>query len=112
VVIVHGWYTQRDEAMTRSSHYDILRYRTEEELKGIWGPKYRQRISGTQKNEMRRQQGVGLPWPGTEYLGERKEVKDLEDLNGSNEKKIMEMEMTKEDEADTFGSPPAYSEKL
>ncbi|KAF8907699.1 hypothetical protein CPB84DRAFT_1768576 [Gymnopilus junonius] len=96
--------------MTRASHYDILRYRTEEELRARYGARYRQRISGTQKNEMRRQQGVGLPWHGTERLGERKDVEEEKDLN---EKKTIGMGMmTKEDEANTFGSPPPYSEKL
>ncbi|KAJ3506450.1 hypothetical protein NMY22_g17246 [Coprinellus aureogranulatus] len=52
--------TQRDEAMTRASHYDILRYRTEEECRVLYGVKYRKRVSGTEKNELRRKSGMGL----------------------------------------------------
>lgn len=55
-------HTQRDETMTRASHYDILRYRTEEECRVLYGIKYRVRISGTEKNEQRRMQGLGLVW--------------------------------------------------
>ncbi|KAJ3518302.1 hypothetical protein NMY22_g13746 [Coprinellus aureogranulatus] len=52
--------TQRDEAMTRASHYDILQYRTEEECRVLYGVKYRKRVSGTEKNELRRKSGMGL----------------------------------------------------
>ena len=60
VVVVKGGHTERDEAMTRASHYDILRYRTEEECQAFYGPTYRKRISGTEKNELRRKAGLGL----------------------------------------------------
>ncbi|KDR68776.1 hypothetical protein GALMADRAFT_78069 [Galerina marginata CBS 339.88] len=63
LVIVKGSHTERDEAMTRASHYDILRYRTEEECRALYGASYRPRISGTQKNEIRRNAGIGLVWP-------------------------------------------------
>lgn len=66
VVMVEGGHTQRDEAMTRASHYDILRYRTEEECRALYGPRYRKRISGTEKNELRRKAGLGLVMPPTE----------------------------------------------
>ena len=63
VVVVKGGHTERDEAMTRASHYDILRYRTEEECQALYGPTYRKRISGTEKNELRRKAGLGLVIP-------------------------------------------------
>jgi hypothetical protein len=66
VVTVEGGHTERDKAMTRASHYDILRYRTEEECRAFYGPRYRKRISGTEKNELRRKAGLGLVMPPTE----------------------------------------------
>ncbi|KAF8972478.1 hypothetical protein BDZ97DRAFT_1752386 [Flammula alnicola] len=63
VVVVKGDHTQRDEAMTRASHYDILRYRTEEECRALYGASYRTRVSGTEKNEVRRKSGIGLVLP-------------------------------------------------
>ncbi|KJA20859.1 hypothetical protein HYPSUDRAFT_42679 [Hypholoma sublateritium FD-334 SS-4] len=63
VMIVKGGHTERDEAMTRGSHYDILRYRTEEECRAVFGNLYRKRVSGTEKNELRRKSGVGLILP-------------------------------------------------
>jgi len=65
VVVVKGGHTQRDEAMTRASHYDILRYRTEEECQALYGAAYRKRVSGTEKNELRRKAGIGLVMPPT-----------------------------------------------
>jgi hypothetical protein len=59
-VVIPGGHTERDEAMTRGSHYDILRYRTEEECRALYGDRYRKRVSGTEKNEIRRMNGVGL----------------------------------------------------
>jgi len=63
VVMVKGGHDQRDEAMTRASHYDILRYRTEQECRALYGAAYRKRISGTEKNELRRKAGLGLVMP-------------------------------------------------
>lgn len=63
VMIVKGGHTERDEAMTRGSHYDILRYRTEEECRTVFGNVYRKRVSGTEKNELRRKSGIGLILP-------------------------------------------------
>lgn len=57
-------HTERDVAMTRASHYDILRYRTEAECWVLYGDAYRKRVSGTEKNELRRQQGIGMVWSG------------------------------------------------
>lgn len=56
-------HTDRDEACTKASHYDILHYRTVDECKALYGAKFRSRISGTEKNEIRRAEGVGLKWP-------------------------------------------------
>jgi len=47
-------HTQRDEAMTKESDYDILRYLTREECIELYGDKYRERVSGTELNERRR----------------------------------------------------------
>ncbi|KAJ7582571.1 hypothetical protein C8J56DRAFT_1167656 [Mycena floridula] len=55
-------HTERDESLTRHSHYDILRYRTDVEALAFYGSKYRPRISGTHKNELRRKTGIGLEW--------------------------------------------------
>ena len=63
VVMVEGGHTERDEAMTRASHYDILRYRSEEECLAFYGAGYKKRISGTEKNELRRKAGLGLVPP-------------------------------------------------
>ncbi|TFK38707.1 hypothetical protein BDQ12DRAFT_97802 [Crucibulum laeve] len=62
VIVISGGHTERDEAMTRASHYDILRYRTEVECRTLYGPSYKTRISGTEKNELRRKTGIGLSW--------------------------------------------------
>ncbi|KAJ3005330.1 UNVERIFIED_CONTAM: hypothetical protein HDU68_004653, partial [Siphonaria sp. JEL0065] len=55
-------HTLRDSYGTKNSHYDILRYRSQEECKALYGDKYRPRISGTEKNAKRRESGVGLVW--------------------------------------------------
>ncbi|OCK79849.1 hypothetical protein K432DRAFT_271007, partial [Lepidopterella palustris CBS 459.81] len=44
----------RDAAMTRESDYDILRYRTEEEAKELYGEAWWPRVSNTEMNERRR----------------------------------------------------------
>lgn len=44
----------RDAAMTRDSDYDILRYRTEEEAKEVYGTGWWPRVSNTEMNERRR----------------------------------------------------------
>jgi hypothetical protein len=58
-VIAGRNHTERDEACTRNSHYDILRYMTEAEARREYGGAYRKRISGTEKNEIRRGKGWG-----------------------------------------------------
>lgn len=62
VVVAGRNHTERDVAMTRASHYDILRYRTEAECRVLYGDAYRRRVSGSEKNELRRQQGIGMLW--------------------------------------------------
>lgn len=52
----------RNAACTRASHYDILRYRTQEEMRVLYGSTERQRISEAEKNEIRRREGSGLVW--------------------------------------------------
>ncbi|KAJ7070109.1 hypothetical protein C8F01DRAFT_1115295 [Mycena amicta] len=49
-------HTERDAAMTAASDYDILRYLTELEARVVYGDKYRLRVSGTEKNEIRRRE--------------------------------------------------------
>ncbi|KAJ7243015.1 hypothetical protein C8J57DRAFT_1366957 [Mycena rebaudengoi] len=51
-------HTERDAAMTAASDYDILRYQTEAECRALYGKKYRARVSGTQLNEIRRQEAA------------------------------------------------------
>lgn len=62
MLVVGRNHEERDEACTRASHYDILRYRPEEEARQLFGERYWPRISGTEKNERRRKSGVGLLW--------------------------------------------------
>ena len=58
VKIVRGGHTARDEVMTAESDYDILWVRPEEETEKLYGEKYRPgRVSGTAKNQMRREKG-------------------------------------------------------
>jgi hypothetical protein len=45
---------ERDAAMTKESDYDILRYRTEEEAKKLYGTGWWPRVSNTEINERRR----------------------------------------------------------
>jgi hypothetical protein len=45
---------ERDAAMTRNSDYDILRYRTEDEAKEVYGSAWWPRVSNTEMNERRR----------------------------------------------------------
>ncbi|KAI5839899.1 hypothetical protein DFP73DRAFT_634343 [Morchella snyderi] len=62
IVVSCADHTRRDEAMTRASHYDVLRYRPPAECVALFGARYRARVSGTEKNEIRRRSGVGLVW--------------------------------------------------
>lgn len=75
--IAGNGHTERDEACTRASHYDILRYLTAEEAKAHYGPSYKPRVSGTQKNEIRRGTGVGLKVVG-EVVADGQEVPVVE----------------------------------
>nr|GAT55192.1 predicted protein [Mycena chlorophos] len=58
VVVAGRSHTDRDAAMTAASDYDILRYLTEVEARALYGDKYRPRVSGTEKNEIRRRELV------------------------------------------------------
>jgi hypothetical protein len=53
-VVDAGTTRERDAAMTRDSDYDILRYRTEEEAKALYGSQWWPRVSNTEMNERRR----------------------------------------------------------
>ncbi|RPB15063.1 hypothetical protein P167DRAFT_563401 [Morchella conica CCBAS932] len=72
IVVSSANHDSRDESMTRASHYDVLRYRTQEECRALFGVRYKERVSGTQKNEIRRKSGVGLVW--REVVGEMVEA--------------------------------------
>ncbi|KAF9481237.1 hypothetical protein BDN70DRAFT_831367 [Pholiota conissans] len=63
VVMVKGGHAERDEMMTRNSHYDILRNRTEEEARALYGELYMKNVSGAEMNALRRKSGVGLVLP-------------------------------------------------
>ncbi|KAF9466936.1 hypothetical protein BDZ94DRAFT_1233477 [Collybia nuda] len=83
-IVVEGRnHTQRDEALTRDSHYDILRYRTDSECRALYGKTYRRRISGTEKNDIRRKAGVGLVWTEPEASTMRTVAKVVEDSTNS-----------------------------
>ena len=69
VVVGKAGHAARDAACTGASHYDILRYPTVEEQRVEYGAGYRERVSGTQKNEIRRRGGVGLVWNVEEAVG-------------------------------------------
>ena len=52
-------HTAKDEAMTLASDIDILWVRSDEETRAMYGSRYRAgRISGTEKNRIRRLRGV------------------------------------------------------
>jgi len=55
-VVVRRWkcWDDKDADMTLRSDYDIAFPRTEEQQRSIYGPKYRHRVSGTQRNIDRR----------------------------------------------------------
>lgn len=53
----------RDAAMTMNSSYDILRYRTEEECKMLYGDLWWPRVSNTEMNERRRMASKGEEAP-------------------------------------------------
>lgn len=54
----------RDEAMTRESVYDVLRYRSEEEAREYYGVGWWPRVSNTEVNERRRRGDGGLEYRG------------------------------------------------
>ncbi|KAK0223336.1 hypothetical protein IW262DRAFT_817745 [Armillaria fumosa] len=64
VVVAGRNPTERDVTMTKASHYNILRHRTDAECWALYGDAYRKRVSGTEKNKLRRQQGIGTVWSG------------------------------------------------
>ncbi|KAL9111552.1 MAG: hypothetical protein Q9227_004040 [Pyrenula ochraceoflavens] len=66
VLVKLGWsnHTARDEAMTKQSDYDIAWVRPEAETRELYGhlPNWREgRISGTEKNLMRRNKQTNIP---------------------------------------------------
>ena len=66
---------ERDAAMTAASDYDILRYRTEEEAREVYGKGWWPRVSNTEMNERRRagvsSQEYGLGGEGGGGVGEQ-----------------------------------------
>jgi hypothetical protein len=71
---------ERDAAMTRDSDYDILRYRTEDEAKKLYGDAWWPRVSNTEMNE-RRRRGITSQAYGVDD-GSEKEVEGREVLKG------------------------------
>ena len=59
---------ERDAAMTAASDYDILRYRTEEECKALYGSMWYPRVSNTEMNERRRAAGKEGRKPDRKYI--------------------------------------------
>jgi hypothetical protein len=52
---IQVYLNAREDTRIMEEFYDILlRYRTEKECRTFFGPRYRKRISGTEKNELRR----------------------------------------------------------
>ncbi|KAF2816743.1 uncharacterized protein BDZ99DRAFT_615 [Mytilinidion resinicola] len=72
---------ERDAAMTRESDYDILRYRTEEEAKQLYGAAWWPRVSNTEMNERRRREQKGEE-VATGYMGPSQKT-----LNGGDNKR-------------------------
>ncbi|KAF7297624.1 hypothetical protein MKEN_01385400 [Mycena kentingensis (nom. inval.)] len=56
IVVSGKTHMERDAAMTAASDYDILWYLTETEARVLYGDQYRPRVSGTEKNEIRRRE--------------------------------------------------------
>ena len=55
--IVWGSHTDHDSVMTKESDYDILLVRSEEGTREFYGSRFRRgRVSGTEKNRLRRQE--------------------------------------------------------
>jgi ABC-type Na+ efflux pump permease subunit len=57
-------HLQRDARMTRASDYDILWVRSEEETRALYGDKYRNRVSATELNRLRRLEVLEEVWKG------------------------------------------------
>ncbi|KAJ4304713.1 hypothetical protein N0V90_000240 [Kalmusia sp. IMI 367209] len=78
---------ERDAAMTRDSDYDILRYRTEQEAKELYGSVWWPRVSNTEMNERRRKgissQAYKLDEDEEEVKDESNGGKDVRDVNKS-----------------------------
>jgi hypothetical protein len=104
-VVSSANHDSRDEAMTRASHYDVLRYRTVAECRALFGERYKERVSGTQKNEIRRKRGVGLVWRevvevvetagAVEAAGDRELGKNAQRMRGL-ERKVKEARALRE----------------
>jgi hypothetical protein len=97
-VVVRGIsHTERDEWMTKGIHFDILRYRTEEEQRLLYGETYRRRVSGTEKNEIRRKTGIGMTWTGLEEASEVTVKVDQDIVLDSTRKSLVVSGATAED---------------
>lgn len=76
---MHASTRDRDAQMTADSDYDILRYRTEEEAKSLYGSGWWPRVSNTEMNERRRNgiasQSYRLPDAGQDGHGARPTIK-------------------------------------
>lgn len=81
VKMIGGDHTRRDTVMTRESDYDVLWVRPEEETKRLYGTKWRPgRVSGTEKNRLRREViAVGREAMGRKGIGEVEEEREEEE---------------------------------
>ncbi|KAF8208459.1 hypothetical protein K438DRAFT_2012521 [Mycena galopus ATCC 62051] len=77
---------ERDAAMTRDSDYDILRYRTEEDAKELYGVTWWPRVSNTEMNERRRvgvlSSAYGLEVKGGEANGDGEKKGEKAEVEG------------------------------
>ncbi|KAI9346478.1 hypothetical protein BDR26DRAFT_108306 [Obelidium mucronatum] len=120
-------HSLRDSYGTRNSHYDILRYRTQEECKALFGDKYRPRVSGTEKNEIRRKSGVGLKWieadridllppaSGSRLTAKEKKIKALEKkIYQANQlsERLGKGEKLEQNQLDKIGNLPVWEQEL
>ncbi|KAH0603875.1 uncharacterized protein H6S33_007534 [Morchella sextelata] len=106
IVVSSANHDSRDEAMTRASHYDVLRCRTVAECRALFGERYKERVSGTQKNQIRRKRGIGLVWRevveevvetagAVEAAGDREILKNAQRMRGL-ESKVKEARALRE----------------
>lgn len=70
LTVIYGFesHEAKDAAMTKNSDYDIAFVRSVEEQKALYGNRFRPRISGTEKNLLRRNLFVAVPAPSFDFF--------------------------------------------